>query len=399
MKRGWIEAESKEWVEEGLIDQKQRQAIVSRYKRHSTPTLFFFLAAILIGLACLSLVAANWTAIHHLFRVLIILGFMSAFYFVGYRAFIRGHHGVGVFAYVVALSAFGSGIFLLGDMYHFSMNSTLPFFMWGIAALLIYLSQPHVFIWVFGLIVVFVGQMLATIQLHDFDWFLLALFVIAFGTTGYLLKQKRLMWLFTSLLAVQLFVFSVSELEFYWFTIFALTFYLVSYGVKFDEIQKPLQGTAVISMFIFVVFQALLFDPFVYSEAFVLQEIYYLFLIPFLSLVILLAILNQEKVGLTQLVLFLPVFVWPEYTTLLATFVLFTFSVGKMVEGDQLYEESKVKYGIVAFLISIGIVYIEMAWDFLDRTFFFLMGGLVLFGVGMILNRYQRERLKGSDEE
>ncbi|GEN45681.1 DUF2157 domain-containing protein [Alkalibacillus haloalkaliphilus] len=396
MKKSWIESESKKWVEEGIIDESQKEAIASRYERQSTPMLFFFLAAVLIGLACLSLIAANWTSIHHLWRVVLIIGAMLLFYFVGARAFMQNRQGIGVFAFVVALSIFGAGIFLLGDMYHFSMNSAFAFLVWGLAVLLIYLSQPQVFIWIFGLVVVFIGQLVSTMQLHDFNWLLMALFVVGYGTVGYFIKQQNLMWLFTSLLAILLFAFSIQELTYYWYTIFALILYLFSYIIKTGVVSKPLQGVSVLSMFIIVVYQALFFN---WGWQPVVNDIvYYLFLIPFLSLAVLLAVLNRERFGVIQLVLFLPVFVWPEFSTLLAALVLFAFSIGKMIEGDQFEDSRKEKLGIIAFLISVSIVYVEVAWVVLDRTLFFLIGGIILFIVGLLLNRYQQNQTKGSDD-
>ncbi|WP_188207102.1 DUF2157 domain-containing protein [Alkalibacillus aidingensis] len=394
MKRSWLEAESKEWVEEGIIDEAQQQQILSKYEKQSGGSVIFFFAAILIGLACLTFLAANWTEIHHLLRVTLIISFLVSFYVLGYWMFERGRESYGIFCNVVALAIFGTGIFLFGDMYHFSMNSVFSFTIWTIAAFLIYLSRPHIFIWIIGLVIAFAGQMISTFQLHDFNWLLLAVFVVAYGGVIYVRKHEGLSWLFASLLTVQLFAFSVSEVDYYWFTVFALLIYLLSYSVASRSVQRPLYGVAIGSMFIITIYHALLFENVTRVETFTVNDYYFLFLIPMLSLAVLFAILNKEKFGVIQLVLFVPVFIFGEYASIIACLLLFIVSISKLLEGYYCYDQQKVRFGIAGFLLSTCVVYFQMAWDFLDRSLFFLIGGIILFVIGVLLNRQHSGRLE-----
>ena len=54
--------------------------------------------------------------------------------------------------------------------------------------------------------------------------------------------------------------------------------------------------------------------------------------------------------------------------------------------------------GTVAFLFSTFNVYIQYAWDALNKSLFFFIGGVLLFLISFIFER-QRRRLKkeGSD--
>ncbi|WP_054754689.1 DUF2157 domain-containing protein [Piscibacillus salipiscarius] len=79
MKRKWLLGESEKWVNEGIIRPEQRTAIMNRYQQQDRLPLMFFLSALFIGLACLSLVAANWQVIPELIRMLVIILFYLPF--------------------------------------------------------------------------------------------------------------------------------------------------------------------------------------------------------------------------------------------------------------------------------------------------------------------------------
>lgn len=399
MRKKWINEESLKWVQEEIITEEQREKIIAKYEVKDQHSLIFFFAAILIGLAFLTFVAANWQALHHLIRMGIILSFLIAFYIVGEYFYRKGKNVYSVSCFTIAILIFGAGIFLSGQMYHYSMNSVFMFFVWGLVAFLIYLSRPYQFLLIVGLVIVSIGQIYGILELSSFDWFLFSLFIIAFGGIIFIRKNALIAWFFAISYLIQMTAFSFQQLEdYYWLTIFLLLLYNVGTFIKNEAIQRPYQSIALVAMFVITVSHALMFESEYFRNDFYVHISYYLFLVVLLGIAILLTYNASNKLRVLQLVLFLPAFIFIEYTTFISYIILFTFSISKLVEGYQTYSQRRVVEGTVTFLISTFLVYFQVAWNFLDKSLFFLFGGIVLFTLGYLLEKYRRN-MKSNQRE
>ncbi|RPF52068.1 DUF2157 domain-containing protein [Aquisalibacillus elongatus] len=387
MKRMWIQSESEKWVEEGIIDSTQRDKIVNRYSQKGEATFIFFFSAILIGLACLSFVAANWQVIPNLWRIFLIIFFMIGFYGFGSYLEEKGRSGYSVFCYIVALAVFGAGIFLTGQMYHYSMNSVFPFIIWGLAAFLLYLSRPYLFILLSGLAIVTIGEIYGLANMHAFDWWLFALFMIGYGTIVFIKKSEVLSWLFAIAFIIQLIGYSIEQLDqYYWMIIFSLVLYVVGTHFQVRQISRPFTWAPLLFMFGFTIVQSFIFSS-PYRESIEAHFMFYFIWIVLASLVILFTLQNAKGISLTRLALFLPVFAAGHFAELVSFIVLYVFAIGLLLEGYQQIDKRKVHLGTSAFLISTLLVYIQVAWDFLDKSLFFLIGGIILFVIGFALER------------
>ncbi|TFB22052.1 DUF2157 domain-containing protein [Filobacillus milosensis] len=391
MKKTWLKEESEKWVNDGIINSEQREQIMGRYQDKNQVSLIFFFSAVLVGLACLSFVAANWQAIPETIRMALIIVFMISFYALGSWFENKKQSPYSVFCYVIALAIFGSGIFLTGQMYHYSLNNVFPFIVWGLAALLIYLSRPHLFLWFVGVIIVTVGQIYGLSNMHNFDWWLFSLFMVGYGSVIFIKPKMSASWLFAIAFCIQILGYSLDQLgEYYWLFIFTLVLYTIGGAVSDVNVSRPFQWVALIFMFILTIVEALMFES-SYSRPDVGPDlIFYLVWAILFGLAVVLTLRKDYRIILLQLVLFLPIFVWPDWTSMLAYIVLYLFSIGKLLEGYHQYDQRKIHVGTGAFLISTFIVYMQVAWDFLDKSLFFLIGGIILFVIGFILERHRK---------
>ncbi len=144
MFRSKVLREIEGWQGRGLIDadvaSRLSDDVRSRFKAFSFASVLGLLAAILLGAAVLTFVAANWEQVPRLGRVGAIGAIIAAGPLLGAWLEARGHGLVGEGARLVGSAGFGAGIALVGQMYHLSGDETAAVLVWcsgtGFAALL-----------------------------------------------------------------------------------------------------------------------------------------------------------------------------------------------------------------------------------------------------------------------
>ena len=131
------------------------------------------------------------------------------------------------------------------------------------------------------------------------------------------------------------------------------------------------------------------------------QEIniaYFVIHIFLMSLIVLYLYSRQELFSILQLVIFIPSFVVPEISDYLASVALFIFSVSLLMEGFNRRDRQQMNIGTASFLISTFVVYTKVAWGYLSQSLFFLIAGVILLGIGYLLNRQQKVYTEGGGE-
>lgn len=132
------------WRGRGLIDEavaaRLSDDVRARFKAFSFASVLGLLAAILLGAAVLTFVAANWEQVPRLARVGVIAALIATGPLFGAWLEARGHGLIGEGARLVGSAAFGGGIALVGQMYHLSGDEEAAVLVWcagtGVAALL-----------------------------------------------------------------------------------------------------------------------------------------------------------------------------------------------------------------------------------------------------------------------
>jgi len=103
------------------------------------------LAAVLIGFAAMSFVAANWQEMSKLLRITIILAGLWALLALAGWLWLGEHRGFGDAAALAAAALYGAGIMLIAQMYHMDGHPPDAVLLWGggtVAAGLLMRSNP-----------------------------------------------------------------------------------------------------------------------------------------------------------------------------------------------------------------------------------------------------------------
>lgn len=184
------------YTEEQLITQEQRENIINSYETKESLNfikILITLGAILIGLSILTLVASNWAYLSKPIKLAVIalgyLGFMFAGYFTE-KSLPKTSRGL----YYIASITFGAGIFLIGQMFNLGGEFTEAFLLWaiGIIPLGIYLKDK----WLILVSLLFVSIYMTQ---PESSFILIALFASIFYLINEKLFKSKLVFFLTNL--------------------------------------------------------------------------------------------------------------------------------------------------------------------------------------------------------
>ena len=122
------------WLAAGLIDAATAGALVrdvgKNHRGVSFGAVLSMMAAALFSAAILIVVAANWEAVPRLARVGLLFSVILTGYVGGAMLRLSGRDGFAEAAWVLAASAFGASIALVGQMYHLSGDEKQAILVW-----------------------------------------------------------------------------------------------------------------------------------------------------------------------------------------------------------------------------------------------------------------------------
>jgi uncharacterized membrane protein len=128
------------WRAAGWIDEAGVRAIradvAARGRGIGLPGALAILAAVLIGFAVMSFVAANWQDMSRVFRLGLLTGLLWAAYGLAAAMFRRGLDTFGHAAVLAGCAIFGADIMLVSQMYHMDGNAPDVVLVWAAGTLL-----------------------------------------------------------------------------------------------------------------------------------------------------------------------------------------------------------------------------------------------------------------------
>jgi uncharacterized membrane protein len=128
------------WRAAGWIDEAGVRAIradvAGRGRGIGLPGALAILAAVLIGFAVMSFVAANWQDMSRVFRLGLLTGLLWAAYALAAAMFRRGMDTFGHAAVLAGCAIFGADIMLVSQMYHMDGNAPDVVLVWAAGTLL-----------------------------------------------------------------------------------------------------------------------------------------------------------------------------------------------------------------------------------------------------------------------
>lgn len=129
------------WRTTGLVDDATARALRADVEandrgRPSFGTVLSIMAAALFAAAILIFIAANWEAMPRLVRAGMLFCLIVGGYLGGAMLKLSGRDAFGEAAWIVAASAFGASLALVGQMYHLSGDEKQAVLAWGIGTAL-----------------------------------------------------------------------------------------------------------------------------------------------------------------------------------------------------------------------------------------------------------------------
>ncbi|MFA6567122.1 MAG: DUF2157 domain-containing protein, partial [Victivallales bacterium] len=147
----WLMQEVERWINDGIIDRSQADRITALYpeetpSRNWGPLIFSVIGAIVFGLGVILLFAYNWDSIHKFAKLALIfsalLGTHGAGYYFRSKGASRAYLSEAFFA--LGTMFFGSGIWLVSQIYNIDEHYPNAFIVWGVGALLLAWGLPSI---------------------------------------------------------------------------------------------------------------------------------------------------------------------------------------------------------------------------------------------------------------
>jgi uncharacterized membrane protein len=141
-----LQSDLERWIAAGLVPEANRAAILDNIApppaRWSAQGAAAILGAILLALAALSFVAANWSALAPLLRFAVILAALTAAYAGAAIALVRQNAALGHALALLGAALFGGGIALTAQTFNMSSFYQTGLLLWALGALATAIAIP-----------------------------------------------------------------------------------------------------------------------------------------------------------------------------------------------------------------------------------------------------------------
>lgn len=384
------EKQIKHWLKEGTITRAQAKKMLadsSSYKKEQSSNKLIVaistIGAILIGVGAILFIASNWRTIPSIAKTLLLVGSTFGAYYVGYLFRYQKQNLPKVGASLIFLGAllFGATVFLIAQIYNINANSHTLMLIWiiGILPLIyVFMSMPIAgllsllfFIWVYLFFFLTRQSFFGLLEGFASRYFPV-LYVVAgvmlFGIGGLHYLSEKLHNVAR--------IYRIAGLKVILFSLFLLTFNFFSQYQDYYGIQTDATGKFVVGFIIFSVLAILIgVINWFFNKANQISKI-------------------EGPVSLGLMALMLVFYYYPSSTTIyvvifnlvLAWVILLFLYVGYKQEDMKL-----VNMGMFWVATFIVVRYFDWFWGLLDRSIFFMVGGLILVLGGIALERKRRQ--------
>jgi len=399
MSRKWIEREGPRWVEAGIVTPEQVRSIAGLYDDKSRAVaLLPLLGGILLGAGILSFIAANWASIPALARLVMIIAAMLGFYGAGERVLRQGHDLTGIALIGLGWVCFGGGIILLGQTFHLMSYGAGSLILWGAAGLALAYVYASRYLLLLALAACHIAQAYSLGEFETFSY-AAALLIVAAGWLAYKRGDAPLLLLVSLSAAAQSLLWVASgELRFLWMLVPLFVLYAAGDWLSDRELGIALQSGALVSAFLFAAWAVLLAgDTWLFRNSEWLRPEPWPY-IAALAALLAVSVWGKYRQGRTaeaaDWVIAVPFVYLPTGMEVLYMIALFVFSLQLLWRGYAEEWRAKINWGTVLFLLSTLVAYGKLTWDFMDKSLFFILGGVLMLTLGWYLNRKRSQFLK-----
>lgn len=423
MTKRWLDRQGERWIAQGIITSHQLEEIKSLYTADKSPRMLPLLASILIGLGALSYVAANWQHIQEWLRITMLLSLMTVAYAMGQRIYEKNQRYFGLGLIAVGLFLFGGSIVLVGQMYHMVAHHALSMIVWSMAGLLLAFLYRSAFLGVIALSLLNVAQLYSVVAFSNASWFTMGL--LALSSVPFWLRKRNipvalgvvftLTGVLQSILVLTAYEGNVSSSFF--FLILAFLYMLGDFPttstyrnaffvpviaiVVFcsmlavfatfrvnDDLLQSLLDFPPQQLVIFLLLWAIVFGVSIYLKIRANRQRHLLDWLVFLPWLIVCVGSNSDR-------FFEFLLPWVGYVMLLVTWA---YAIAILLEGYALAHRQRIGVGTALFLLTTTVAFFQLAWNFMDKSLVFIVGGLLLFGLSVVFSRKRKQVLHDDKE-
>ncbi|SFQ21447.1 DUF2157 domain-containing protein [Hymenobacter arizonensis] len=401
MSRKFLETDGPAWVAEGLITEEQRQKLLARYPHQAQALgLLPLLGSVLVGLSALSVVAANWQALPDVLRLALMLGSLTGAYAAGAYFLRRGNPDLGHGLIGLGLILFGASIILTSQIYQlvgYDVSGLVAWVVAGVALSYVYGSRLLV------LLTVLIGAAVQTYCVQALGSFSYATALMVAGGMGYYWWRRpdavSSTVLATGLLWQAGLLIAVLHAKITWFFVPAMAIYAAGDWQPHRVGGRSLQVPPLVAAYLFMFGLATFGETDTYAN--VLRPP----LLPYLGAlgaVLALSVAGKRARGrfdtLLDWLLLLPGFYLPGGLPLaVATLVVLYAHAGSvLVRAHRQEDPNQLTIGAILFVAATMVAYFKLTWAFLDKSLFFLLGGVLLLGLSWYLRRRNAQVLAAS---
>ena len=430
-----LRREMPKWVEAGLVAPEKAPLILERAAagtaKHSLASMFAILGAVLLAAGVITFLAANWQVMPKILKLMLLFASMWAALVAAGWGERSERHWLAESMLLLGLLLFGANIMLIAQIYHIDSHYPDGVMVWALGGLLSawLMRSPAAF--VAGLVLAMLWSGMESLDFSRLHWpflFVLAGFTLLALRQGWvrfahLLMAALLVW---SLFAYAHFVFDLKGGALVYLTQFFFLAYLALfvgglllglYGRYVEWAETLCRYSAVAGL---AALWALTFPDFLSAKMFIEGErlvrpaadmSWMVSTLLLMVLVACLALWHRSRtlalgerqpwhdIGQGILLLILAclgvnLFLSGEYGSQMAiafNALFFTATLWLIYAGSHLENRQLVNLGFLFFAMGVLSRYFDIFWELLDRSFFFMAGGLLLIAVAALLDRKRRQ--------
>jgi uncharacterized membrane protein len=215
----WLQDQIGAWLDEGLIEPRQAEALRARYPVDDRDTpwsriIISSVGAVVFGLGVILFFAYNWADMHKLVKLALVFAAVLAAHGAGYyrSASADAKRGLVESLHVMGTMLFGAGIWLVAQIYHIDEHYPNAFFVWGLGALALAWAMPSIAQALMAVLLVFLWACFETFDFsspaHASPWIvLLGVLPLAW------VKRSRVLLFFALVAFAALYAFSAAEVD------------------------------------------------------------------------------------------------------------------------------------------------------------------------------------------
>ncbi|HLS24060.1 MAG TPA: DUF2157 domain-containing protein [Pseudogracilibacillus sp.] len=401
MKRNRIKKEAENWLEAGVISDKQLEEIMSMYEKKDRSYIIVLLATILVSLSVIIFVLSDWAQIPDVAKIIIMTMIMVFVYVLGFYLYQKDKKQqdrnalIGISFITVGYVLFGAIMLLTIAMYNVNLLSAWPFLWWSLLGLLLYIAVSHSFLINIALLVTIAGQLYSSIQIGSFYYILFLIYLIGYFHYVFHRGTRLMHYIFSLGLAGQLLLLSIIVFEqFYFFLLLLLSMFALSLILPKQLIYRRMVDVTIISLLLYKVYESLVIQDEFMMEAVQLRPGFFiLYSLLFIVVLFILSFIRKEQ--RITLILFIPIFFIP-YAQVFIIGTLFVYAVYLVFYSIKSDDTRSRGIGFISFFIAIVTVLLQYDWDTLTKSIIFLLTGFALFFFYVMIERKKRKEGRSS---